>query len=112
MIVLSASDNGFFHSFYATWERLGRNPYGLNTVAVTKTERRFPIMSTQPSLPMQPPEVISAPSDEPGNNGINVYDADANQIIESYRVVGKKRYKGRHTFGAIEDAIQLEKFNR
>jgi hypothetical protein len=63
-------------------------------------------MSTQISLPIDAPEAPPEPLE------INVYDADANQVIESYRVVGKKRYKVRHTFGPIDDNVQIEYFNR
>ena len=30
----------------------------------------------------------------------------------AYRIVGKKRYKVRHTFGPIDDSVQIEYFNR
>src|SRR5882724_13283162 len=68
-------------------------------------------MSTQISLPVDTPETAAAPAGGQNHN-INIYDADANQLIESYRVVGKKRYKVRHTFGPIDDNVQIEYFNR
>jgi hypothetical protein len=65
-------------------------------------------MSTQISLPIETQETPSATTDQ----HVDVYDADANQVIESYRIVGKKRYKVRHTFGPIDDNVQIEYFNR
>ena len=66
-------------------------------------------MSTQPTLPINEPEP-QPPVESP--NDVTVYDANANQVIESYRIVGNKRYKVRHTFGPIEDVAQIEYFNR
>jgi len=62
---------------------------------------------------------MSAQLTETVSTGTNssVYDADADQTIESYRIVNapdgtKKRYKVRHIFGPISDEVQLEFYKR
>src|SRR5215813_672657 len=73
-------------------------------------------MSTEltETLPADSPVTESM---SPAEVGSPVYNADADQTIESYRIVnnpagGKKRYRVRHVFGPISDDVQLEFYKR